>query len=189
VVVVARETPEYRRCCAVHCLPHESFLEIGSDLGHNLERVHRRTGGQGSSPGDRRRRRLVGVDKSQASIDAARSSYPHLDFVRWDALGEPVGALLDGLGLAPGQGFRPDVVAVDINGTRELPAVLRCLRAVFDGAGWGPRLVVVKSRALHARLGAAAAAGAARGGDDGDGPRPWSPRPPSGATAAGRRGE
>jgi hypothetical protein len=156
LVIAVSETPEYRKCCAVHSLPHETLVEIGSDLGHNLERVYR-TGGGGSNPN---RRRLVGVDKSPTSIAAASASYPHLSFVRWDPLEEPVRVLYDGLNLLTDGGgdeeeklFRPDVVAIDINGTRELPAVLRCLSVVFE-AGWEPRLIVVKSRALHAYLGA-----------------------------------
>jgi hypothetical protein len=37
---------------------------------------------------------------------------------------------------------------MDINGTRELPAVLECLQAVWKL--WRPRLVIIKSRALYA---------------------------------------
>mmetsp|Transcript_27110 Transcript_27110/g.62324 ORF Transcript_27110/g.62324 Transcript_27110/m.62324 type:complete len:340 (-) Transcript_27110:85-1104(-) len=56
----------------------------------------------------------------------------------------------------------PDLVAIDINGTRKLPAVLRCLECMFDTCQeneesydltWKlPRLVIVKARSLHSNL-------------------------------------
>jgi hypothetical protein len=44
----------------------------------------------------------------------------------------------------------PTVVAIDINGNRELPAVLACLTKV--SSLWKPRLILIKSRALHGQL-------------------------------------
>lgn len=144
IVIAVDETPPYRRCCAVHTLPAESFLEIGCDLGHNLQRVHE-TGGEGRSAS----RLLVGVDKCPLSVRRAKEAYPHLTFVRWDPLEQPARDLCDSLGV---EEFRPDVIAVDINGSRELPAVLACLTSIWDAHKWEPRLVVVKSRTLHARV-------------------------------------
>jgi hypothetical protein len=145
IVIVVDETPLYRKCCAVHTLPSETFLEIGCDLGHNLQRVHE-TGGERSSSGNRL---LVGIDKSRFSVETAKASYPHLRFVQWDPLEHPASALSERLG---GDKFHPDVVAVDINGNRELPAVVACLASIWDVHQWRPRLVVVKSRTLHAHL-------------------------------------
>jgi hypothetical protein len=144
VVIVVSETPPYRKCCAVHTLPTESFLEIGCDLGHNLQRVHE-TGDERSSAS----RILVGIDKSPFSVRAAKGSYPHLRFVQWDPLEQPTSVLRESLGVDE---FHPDVIAVDINGSRELPAVLACLTSIWDVHRWQPRLIVVKSRTLHAHL-------------------------------------
>lgn len=49
-------------------------------------------------------------------------------------------------------GGPPCVVAMDINGNRELPAVLKCLHRVLNSGKEPPRLVIVKSRFLHAKL-------------------------------------
>jgi len=47
--------------------------------------------------------------------------------------------------------FHPNlVVAIDINGNRELPAVRECMQMVIHE--WKPRLIIVKSRALYADL-------------------------------------
>lgn len=51
----------------------------------------------------------------------------------------------------------PTVVAIDINGNREIPAVVRCVENVMtadepsgDAKPWElPRLILVKSRHLH----------------------------------------
>jgi len=42
------------------------------------------------------------------------------------------------------------VVAIDINGNRELNAVLQCLDRVLKC--WKPKLVIVKSRSLYGKL-------------------------------------
>lgn len=49
-------------------------------------------------------------------------------------------------------GGPPGVVAIDINGNRELPAVLKCVGRVLNSGKEPPRLVIVKSRFLHAKL-------------------------------------
>jgi hypothetical protein len=50
-------------------------------------------------------------------------------------------------------GGPPCVVAIDINGNRELPAVVKCVdRVLISGKERPPRLVIVKSRFLHAKL-------------------------------------
>lgn len=49
-------------------------------------------------------------------------------------------------------GCQPSVVAVDINGNRELPAVLKCVDSILNSRLDPPRLVIVKSRFLYARL-------------------------------------
>ena len=56
----------------------------------------------------------------------------------------------DDLGLPPVEGENERlVVAIDINGNRDLPAVIKCIQLVM---AWSPRLIVVKSRALHAKM-------------------------------------
>ena len=48
----------------------------------------------------------------------------------------------------------PSVVAVDINGNREIPAVLQCVDHIMNPPTlWTmPRIILVKSRLLHVQL-------------------------------------
>lgn len=139
LVVVVPETFDYRKLCVLHTLPDEDFLEIGSDLGKNVHRVHE-AGDSRSSAG----RRVIGIDKSDYSIAESRKNFPGLCFIEWDVMMKEKPNELEGC--------KFDVIAIDINGNRELPAVLECLDAVWNLHGWDPRLVIVKSRSLHALL-------------------------------------
>jgi hypothetical protein len=135
LVLVASETTEYRRLCQVHTLEHETFLEIGSDLGICVNRMSKHC------------KRVIGIDKSLVSMEASRASYPQLEFVQWDVLKStkcpPLLLSDDVVDL---------VVAIDINGSRDLPAVLQCLSTVWNVYHWKPRLIIVKSRTLYERL-------------------------------------
>jgi hypothetical protein len=93
-----------------------------------------------------RRRQVVGIDKSVVSIREAKERYPDLckSFFVWDVLAEPVKPAE----MLISHSQPPDVVAMDINGNRELLAVLECLQAVWKL--WRPRLIIVKSRSLYA---------------------------------------
>ena len=102
----------------------------------------------------------LGIDKSEESIRIARERYPHQKFLLRDVFEEDNDDVLQGLrqdgddniGLDHGENglVRNLVVAIDINGNRELPAVLRCIQLVLDS--WSPRMIMVKSRALHAGM-------------------------------------
>ncbi|GAX20360.1 hypothetical protein FisN_9Hh072 [Fistulifera solaris] len=128
-IIVSPETSEYRRLCVIHTL--QSFLEIGCDYGVTVHRVHT----QGQIP-------LVwGMDKSVESIAIARQNYPALPFYCFDVL-EPTEDWPSGI--------QPEVVAIDINGNRELPAVQQCIQVVLER--YHPRLIIVKSRALAQTL-------------------------------------
>lgn len=134
LVLVTPETPYYRRCCMIHTLPDESFLEIGCDFAITTDKVYQ-TGSKN---------RLVwGLDKSEESIRIARQRYPHLALIQWDVLETQSwpNELHDA---------QPSVIAVDINGNRELEAVQQCLKRLFQQ--FRPRLVIVKSRALHQQV-------------------------------------
>jgi hypothetical protein len=128
-IIVTPETSEYRRLCVVHTL--HSFLEIGCDYGVTVHRVHT----QGHIP------RVWGMDKSVESIAFARQNYPALPFYCFDVL-------------VPTEDWpaeiQPEVVAIDINGNRELPAVQQCIQVVLER--YHPRLIIVKSRALAQTL-------------------------------------
>jgi hypothetical protein len=80
----------------------------------------------------------LGVDKSEESIGIARERYPNREFLLGDVFEDDITPQ------------HPLVVAIDINGNRELPAVLKCVQVALDS--WSPRLVVVKSRELYAKL-------------------------------------
>jgi len=84
IVVVAPETPEYRRACVVHTCVGESFLEIGCDFGPTVDRVRKALTEVGAVPqvvGEEVDEVIVpsgkvmclGVDKSPDSIDIAVS--------------------------------------------------------------------------------------------------------------------
>lgn len=92
VVIIAAETPEYRRASVVHTCVGECFLEIGCDFGPTVDRVQRALSQVGavprvsgklenddamalvvpSSPNEERVY-CLGVDKSPESIDIAFS--------------------------------------------------------------------------------------------------------------------
>lgn len=136
LVIVASETPEYRRACVVHTLPGEDFLEIGCDFGITCHKVQQATGG---NTNDLQQRHIWGIDKSPVSLDIARKRYPDIPFFLCDVLLEKWPTAL--------QTAQPSVVAIDINGNRELPAVCACLEEVWKQ--FQPRLVIVKSRELY----------------------------------------
>ena len=122
LVLIASETNDYRRTSIVHTLPKDDFLEIGCDFGILVDSVDAKT--------------RLGVDKSEESIRIAKERYPDRDFLLGDIFE-------DEMELA-----RPTVVAIDINGNRMLPAVLKCIQLAIDK--WSPRLLIVKSRELYA---------------------------------------
>lgn len=128
-VIVAAETSEYRRLCVIHTL--KSFLEIGCDYGVTVHRVF--TQGQISQ--------VWGIDKSAESIAIARQNYPELPFYLGDVLSSECNWPPE---------IQPEVVAIDINGNRELPAVQQCIQIILQR--FQPRLMIVKSRALALTL-------------------------------------
>jgi hypothetical protein len=221
LVLVFAETNFYRRACMVHTLPDgaDIFWEIGCDAGST---IHKMASTLNSSSDNSKNDndiddstmppccalRVLGIDKSQESIDEARRLHPNLPFCLWDILvdenkgnntetnnsknANTVNNVLYASSLeqaihdavfaatcaaAPKTSgttitassstiiqqqqqqqqqqpykaiLSPTVVAIDINGNRELPAVLACLNKV--ASTWKPRLILVKSRALHGQL-------------------------------------
>jgi hypothetical protein len=134
VVLAFPETAVYRRACVVHTGASENFCEIGCAEGITCRRVH-----ETGSPN----RHVLGIDKSAQSVRIANGKYPGvcaMQFVVFDIL-EAVNWPLSLLEV------QPTVVAIDINGNRELHPVLHCLQIVMDR--WQPRLILVKSRSLY----------------------------------------
>lgn len=138
VVIVVPETVEYRRLCIVHTVAQDHFIEIGSDLGKTIGQIVAR--------------KLLGIDKSNTSVDIARRDYPDLEFIKADMLLESKQGWQDLISTDKSRfnSISDLVVGVDINGNRELEAVKECLKRVLDW--WSPRLVVVKSRSLFQAL-------------------------------------
>lgn len=102
--------------------------EIGCDFGILVDSVDAKSS--------------LGIDKSEESIKIANTRYPDQDFVLADIFRDDLAEkIID---------KSPLVVSIDINGNRELPAVLDCLSFVLDS--WSPRLILVKSRELHAKM-------------------------------------
>lgn len=82
--------------------------------------------------------------------------FPDTTFSVEDALTEKGTAQLRALCKKKLIGGYPNVVAIDINGNRLLPAVIECVENVMNpgedelGLDWElPRLIIVKSRMLH----------------------------------------
>jgi hypothetical protein len=125
IILVASETNDYRRTAIVQTLPEDHFVEIGCDFGILVDSVDCQS--------------RLGVDKSEESIRIAKERYPSREFL--------LGDIFEDLEIEIKQ---PLVVAIDINGNRMLPAVLKCLQLVLDRMA--PRLVVVKSRELYAEM-------------------------------------
>merc|ERR1712232_195373 len=121
LILVASETTDYRKTAVVHTHGKDHFLEIGCDFGVLVDRIEAKS--------------RLGIDKSEESIRIAKNRYPTLDFLHGD--------IFKNLKVVTSH---PLVVAIDINGNRELTAVPNCLQLVLDS--WSPRLVIVKSREL-----------------------------------------
>jgi hypothetical protein len=167
IVLIMAETPDYRRAAVVHTCLGDSFLEIGCDYGACVNRVQRSLKDIGSVPQDPRDGPLhlpplddgrvwcLGVDKSTGSINVATNQFPRCKFSVEDALTSMGIAKLQGLCVSSLQKGHPSVVAIDINGNREIPAVLQCVDNILNpgSAEWVlPRLILVKSRLLHSAL-------------------------------------
>jgi hypothetical protein len=107
---------------------------------------------------------VLGLDKSKQSIRIAQQRYPQCSFQVCDVLvDEPThwpipSELLYGCPRtmdhydpsgqpSPLAKKKSIVIAIDINGNREIQAVLQCLQIVMNT--FRPHLVIVKSRALH----------------------------------------
>lgn len=88
------------------------------------------------------------------------SRYPDCTFSLEDALTTKGTAKLRSLCMEKLVGGYPSVVAIDINGNREIPAVLKCIENFMNPSDdvvvekdWAlPRLIVVKSRLLYAEM-------------------------------------
>lgn len=149
-ILVWPETPQYRRCCVVQTWNDEHFWEIGCDFGVTTHRVWQ---ANCTLPRDRKAC-IVGLDKSKESIQEAQRRWmndinnvcpptnhsPGLYFLQHDILQDNTTTILKDFPT-------PNVVAIDINGNRELPAVLQCIQKVIRS--YRPRLIIVKSRALY----------------------------------------
>jgi len=143
-IIVSPETDVYRRLCWVHTRPDDNFIEIGCDFGFTVGPVVCQY--------------KLGIDKSKVSIDIAKNNYPNIEFLQVNVLEntrEEMMNILNDRGVVvvgggQGRGRASLVVAIDINGNRELEAVESCLTKVLEC--WMPRLVIVKSRSLYSKL-------------------------------------
>ena len=166
MVLVYPETAQYRRACTVHTAPSEHFVEIGCAEGITCHRVYERS----QYPTRSQDRIVLGIDKSSFSIQVAQTKYatsPNLHFVTFDILQskEEVDSIVTEKNTIihnilhqlrrrdptdPPSEHRAMVVAVDINGNRDLDPVLQCIQILMERLT--PRLIIVKSRSLHNAL-------------------------------------
>ena len=106
-------------------------LEIGCDFGILVCSVDAKSS--------------LGIDKSEESIQIANKRYPDQKFLLCDVFEDELTTEIN-----YNDTTESLVISIDINGNRELPAVLKCIQFVLDS--WSPRLVMVKSRELHAKM-------------------------------------
>ncbi|CAK4717503.1 hypothetical protein LEN26_005936 [Aphanomyces euteiches] len=132
-VLVSAKTDHYRRLAKTQILPSDIVLEIGCDLGITVDSIAECVGVAN----------VVGVDKSHESIQVAKQTYPHCQFVEMDIFHSRD----ELLALAA----KCTKILIDINGNRLLEAVLNALALVLDGC---PRveLIIVKSVELHQQV-------------------------------------
>ena len=155
-IIVSPETDIYRKLCWVHTnQDNDYFIEIGCDFGFTSGNVLCKN--------------KLGIDKSKTSIDIAQKNHPTDQFLEIDVLEITLQEMEDILiqyQLLQQQDHDEDengnenenennhgsrlVVAIDINGNRELNAVIQCLDRVLKC--WKPNLVIVKSRSLYSKL-------------------------------------
>jgi hypothetical protein len=178
LVVVVPDTPHYRRLAIVHTCQQDSFLEIGCDFGptvHRVQQALQQVGHVAKRCGrdeeeilttpqklPSNKVRCIGIDKSPLSAAIAKKRFPDCLFSVQDALTTQGITDLRHLCQEHLLHGHPTVVAIDINGNRELPAVLQCIRNVMTlppnttattNENWKlPRLILVKSQMLYAEL-------------------------------------
>lgn len=132
LIIVSPETTDYRRLCIVQTPKDHSFIEIGCAFAFTVGNV------------DCSKR--LGIDKSPSSLELAKKNFPTLDLEELDVLVESKEGLMNILERYEMNDCGKLIVAIDINGNRELEAVVECLQRILDV--WRPRLVIVKSRSL-----------------------------------------
>mmetsp|Transcript_1721 Transcript_1721/g.2469 ORF Transcript_1721/g.2469 Transcript_1721/m.2469 type:complete len:294 (-) Transcript_1721:70-951(-) len=137
LIIVSPETTDYRRLCIVQTPKDHSFVEIGCDFALTVGNVNATE-------------KKLGIDKSPSSLEIARKNFPALDLEEVDFLTESRESLMNILERYGMNDCNKLIVGIDINGNRELDAVVECLQRVLDF--WHPRLVIVKSRALFGVL-------------------------------------
>ena len=128
--IVCAETEEFRLLARTLPLPGWAALDIGAAHGHATEMLAAAVGATG---------RVVGVEKGREFIEAARQERPQLTFERLDALAAPQYLVqLAGTGV--------DIVAIDINGIREISGLLPLIALAERVVA--PSVLLVKSRHL-----------------------------------------
>jgi hypothetical protein len=134
------------------------FIEIGSDFGFNIGMIPIPDGNK------------IGIDKSETSNLIAKNNYDRIDFMTVDVLLKSQEWFQELFNIIRNkfQNHQQDnnnisnkeqlcedellikshlVVAIDINGNREIEAVVECLKRVMNW--WSPKLIIVKSRSLY----------------------------------------
>mmetsp|Transcript_65622 Transcript_65622/g.73459 ORF Transcript_65622/g.73459 Transcript_65622/m.73459 type:complete len:368 (+) Transcript_65622:96-1199(+) len=171
-ILVSPETDIYRRLCWVHTQYQDRFIEIGCDYGLTSGEVNVGDSSSVSSSSSSFKNNTthkLGIDKSPKSIEIAKKNYPNDHFLEVDVLEitpQEMTDILEKYNLRQQQQQPQNndgnnssnsnssssklVVAIDINGNRELNAVLQCLDRVLKY--WEPKLVIVKSRSLYSKL-------------------------------------
>ncbi|KAL3770270.1 hypothetical protein ACHAWO_003675 [Cyclotella atomus] len=166
MVIVTPETNIYRRISRAHTTPDDSFMEIGCDYGITVEKIRKCMEDAGvpvvwpveSTDGivdlqqkeEDSKASCLGVDRSKESIGIANERFPQCKFSLCNVLKPDELASLNKLCQQSLKGGAPSVIAIDINGNRDVDGVLECLQAVMNEK-WirHPRLIVVKSRFLY----------------------------------------
>ncbi len=129
--IVTKDTNMYRRLAHAQTEPNDIALEIGCDFGYTTKILGTKC------------KIALGIDKKYSHVKSAIDKYGDDDKVLFHA----VDIFKDSdniLGKYSKQlQHNPTIIFIDINGNRELQAVVKALNVVYER--FQPRLVVIKS--------------------------------------------
>ncbi|KAJ1458182.1 hypothetical protein M885DRAFT_614534 [Pelagophyceae sp. CCMP2097] len=139
-ILLMSQTSEFRLAARTQPRLGDFCLEIGCDVGLATMAIQRAVGSTGS---------VLGIDKAKVRVEeaiercAAKFELERPDFGVFDVLERPQ-QLLDFL-----QGKVPDVVFIDINGSRAYDDVQEVIK--WASLQWHPKCIIVKSEQVVAR--------------------------------------
>lgn len=169
LILLTRDTTNYRQLASSHVRAYDKVLEIGCSTAECTSLILRRLillhikqddrgkeGGKivafdtGSDMIEKAKHRVMSelnylLPQGDSDNDKMNDVGVTLNFHQVDAITDPIGAITYA---TMGDDRCPDVILIDIGGNRELKAVIHIIHWVQTAFGTSPRLVIIKSQAL-----------------------------------------